>query len=382
MAKILITGDFCPIGRTSVLGQRKEYNLIYNDFLSVLEKHDFRITNLECPVGGKCIAPIRKTGPNLRAEDSAFSILKYGGFDLVTLANNHILDYGEEGLLGTIEQCEKWKVGYVGAGFNLDVARRFYSIYIDGLHIAILNFAENEFSTTHSAKQGGANPLNPVWNYYDILNAKKVADYVFVIVHGGHEGYQLPSPRMQETYRFFIDAGADMVIGHHPHCFSGFEEYHGKMIFYSLGNFIFDSRTGNREGLWTEGFALSLILSKDKLEFTIYPYEQSTEHAGIRKMIGNKLDIFNKKLLSLNRIIDDKNLLKSNFDDYVRTREFECNSLLQPYSNRILIKLFKSHLFPNLFSDLKKLKLLNYVRCESHRDVLINFLKAKTYLSK
>lgn len=378
MAKVLITGDFCPIGRTSMLGQKKEYDLIYNDFLPVLKEHDFRITNLECPVSDKCVTPIKKTGPNLRAEESAFSILKYGGFDLVTLANNHILDYGEEGLWGTIEQCENWKIGFVGAGRNLDMARRFYSIHIDDLHIAILNFAENEFSTTHSARQGGANPLNLVWNYYDIQNAKKVADYVFVVVHGGHEGYQLPSLRMQETYRFFVDVGADMVIGHHPHCFSGFEKYHGKMIFYSLGNFIFDSRTGNREGLWTEGFGLSLILTKDKLEYRIHPYEQSTEHVGVRKMSGNKLDIFNKKLISLNKIIADKDLLEANFIDFVRARELEYNFLLQPYSNRVLRKLFKVHLIPNIVSHVKKLNLLNYVRCESHRDVLIDFLKMET----
>ena len=92
----------------------------------------------------------------------------------------------------------------------------------DGETLAIINCCEHEFSIADD-DSAGANPLNPIQQYYKIKEARLNADYVLVIVHGGHEMYQLPSLRMVDTYRFFIDAGADAVVNHHQHCFSGYE---------------------------------------------------------------------------------------------------------------------------------------------------------------
>ena len=103
------------------------------------------------------------------------------------------------------------------------------------VNIAVLNFAENEWSTASSDKPG-ANPINPISNFNSINITKESVDIVIVITHGGHEMYRLPSPRMKELYRFYIDAGADIVINHHTHCTSGYEKYNGKFIFYSIGN--------------------------------------------------------------------------------------------------------------------------------------------------
>ena len=85
------------------------------------------------------------------------------------------------------------------------------------------------------------NPLLPIQQFYKIQEAKENADYVLVIVHGGIEHYQLPTSRMIETYRFFIDAGADAVVNHHQHCYSGYERYKSKPIIYGLGNLLFDN---------------------------------------------------------------------------------------------------------------------------------------------
>ena len=127
----------------------------------------------------------------------------------------------------------------VGAGDNLQQASKPLYIKIKNKTIAILNFAEQEFSVA-GKNTAGANPLNIIDNYHSIQDAKQQADILLVIVHGGHEGYPLPSPRMVQTYRFFAEIGASVVVGHHTHCASGFEVYHGVPIFYSLGNFIFD----------------------------------------------------------------------------------------------------------------------------------------------
>ena len=117
---------------------------------------------------------------------------------------NHILDYGHEGLLKSIECCKDQGLDVVGVGDNLSEAERIIYLEKDGKKLAIINCCEHEFSIA-TESEAGANPLNPIRQYYAIQEAKKHADYVLVIVHGGHEHFQLPSPRMQETYRFFVD---------------------------------------------------------------------------------------------------------------------------------------------------------------------------------
>ena len=376
MAKILITGDFCPIGRVSNLGKKKEYDLIYNDFFLLFKENDLNITNLECPVGDFKV-PIEKVGPNLRADIDAVAILKYADFNMVTLANNHIMDYGIEGLLNTLELCKQNNIISVGAGESLTEARRFINVNIDGLKVAILNFAENEFSTTTADEVMGANPLNPIWNYYDIIEAKKQSDYVFVVVHGGHEGYQLPSPRMQDTYHFFIDAGADVIVGHHPHCYSGYELYHGKPIFYSLGNFLFDSRLGVRKDKWNEGFCVQFNLTHSEILFSIYPYKQNDDDVGLRKMNEKETEDFNCRLNVLNEIIKNRELLVQEYEKFVDSRQRSFLFFLQPYSNKYLRALFNRHLIPDIVTSTKKRMILNVVRCEAHRDVLLNLLDSK-----
>ena len=93
--------------------------------------------------------------------------------------------------------------------------------------------------------------------FYAIEEAKKKADFVVVIAHGGHEHYNLPSPRMKKWYRFFVDAGAHAVVGHHTHIISGYEVYKDAPIFYSLGNFCFDWE-GLRNMEWNNGMLVEV----------------------------------------------------------------------------------------------------------------------------
>ncbi|MCX6238338.1 MAG: CapA family protein [Bacteroidia bacterium] len=186
-ASILITGDYCPINRIEELSDKNQVELIFNDLLPFIQKADLSITNFESPAT-QTNKPIAKYGPVLKVQSSALKILKSAGFDLVTLANNHILDYGEEGLKNTIDSCAVYSIEYTGAGNNNLEARRIFYKLIKGVKIAILNIAENEFGTTANDSYGAA-PLDPIQNYYDIQKAKQSADYIFVIIHGGHEMY-------------------------------------------------------------------------------------------------------------------------------------------------------------------------------------------------
>lgn len=168
-----------------------------------------------------------------------------------------------------------------------------------------MNCCEHEFSIA-TATTAGANPLNPIQQYYNIQEARTKADYVLVIVHGGHEHYALPSPRMKETYRFFIDAGADAIINHHQHCYSGYEIYHGKPIFYGLGNLLFDHKS-ERHGPWNEGFMVSLRLDKQTLpQFELYPYTQCNERPSVIPMNEAERKIFAERIDKLNQIISNE----------------------------------------------------------------------------
>jgi poly-gamma-glutamate synthesis protein (capsule biosynthesis protein) len=129
-------------------------------------------------------------------------VIKSLGFKMVTLANNHIYDYGNDGMRDTLEVCKKYGITTIGAGHNLEQAKNILCLQLDGKRFYFINCCEHEFSIADDIN-GGANPLNIVSIYWQIQEAKKISDYIIIIVHGGHEHFQLPSPRMKEMYRFF-----------------------------------------------------------------------------------------------------------------------------------------------------------------------------------
>lgn len=373
MIKALITGDFYPNYRIQTLIDENEYYSIFNDFLPIIRETDLAITNLECPIT-EDDEKIEKTGPCcLKASKKMTAVLKFAGFNLVTLANNHIMDYGKSGLDSTLECCRKSGIDYVGVGPNLEEAKRPFYKEIKGQRIAILNFCENEWSTI-KGDNSGANPLNLITNYYDIKAARTNANYVIVIVHGGHEGYQYPSPRMKESYRFFIESGADVVIGHHTHSFSGYEIFKESPIFYSLGNFCFDWK-GKINSTWNRGFAVQLILDKQKVQFKIYPYKQGEENPGIFLLNPEEKKSFNENIERINNIIAVDKLLKEEFNKFCCLRANAYSNIFEPYSGRILTGLRARKLLPSFITKEKRNYLLNLIRCEAHRDIVLKVLE-------
>ena len=367
--KILIAGDFCPHGRVEKLIAQGDYSSVLGEVRPYVSFVDFSIVNLEAPVVSREIAPIEKQGPNLRCSSKAVEALTWAGFNVVTLANNHFLDYGQEGVRDTLQACEQNGIATVGGGMNLSEAQKIFYKEVNGEVLAVINCCEHEFSIA-TAKTAGSNPLNSVRQYYQIKEAREKADYVLVIVHGGHEYYQLPSPRMVETYRFFIDAGVDVVVNHHQHCYSGYELYNGKPIFYGLGNFSFDWE-GLRSGVWNEGFILQMELKEKNVAFNTIPYIQGDEKAGIKLMTEEKSKTFQEKIDNLNKIIADDDLLNKSFFDFAETKKKGMLSNFYPFSNRYIKALCHRNLLPSFWSKKKTLAIKNMVECEAHRDVLL-----------
>ena len=175
---------------------------------------------------------------------------------------------------------------------------------------------------------------------------------------------------MQETYRFFIDAGADAVINHHQHCFSGYESYRDKIIIYGLGNFLFESLFSQRKS-WLEGYFVVLEF-EDNINFEIHPYMQcASNNMGIELLPS---DSFNKRIQEMNAIIADPSKLEDMANRYYAECEGAINCFLEPMLNRLYLALRNRKLLPSFISKKRKLIAEDFVCCESHRDKLMWYL--------
>ena len=372
--KILIAGDFVPCHRIASQIEAGDYSCL-DEVSLIIQSADYAIVNFESPVVRRETKPIVKTGPNLKCTAKAIECVANAGFNCVTLANNHFRDYGQVGVEDTINACIKNKVDYVGGGRDKHEAVQTLYRTIKGQTLAIVNVCENEWSIA-TDNYGGSAPLNLVQNYYSIKEAKHDADYVLVIVHGGIECYQYPTPRMQETYRFFIDAGADAVVNHHQHCHSGFESYKDKPIFYGLGNFCFDKPNSN--SLWQYGYFVSIGFD-EIISSELYPYYQGTlNNAGVDLLKDEEKELFLKKLEQINHIISSPSLLEQKFKEFSASLKRNKLQEFEPFSNRIIRALQTRGLLPSFVSNKTRLDTYDLINCESHREVILEILNNVT----
>lgn len=369
--KILITGDFCPINRTEELVSQNRVNEILGNFSDVFSDNDLVITDLECPLTSSSSAR-KKIGPHQKADPSCITILKDAGIGLVAMANNHIMDYGHSGALDTINLCKQNGIGTVGVGKSFTEASSPYLFVKNGERVAILNYADDEFITAPDGSMR-CNVLNSVNAFYDIRRAKESNDYIIVIVHGGNEFYELPSPRIKQLYRYLIDNGADAVVAHHTHTFSGYEVYNTKPIFYGLGNFVYDW-PGKRDLAWNQGYVVKLTLS-DSIHFKIIPLTQNNDKPGVFHLNDSESEYFKGRLEYLNSIIADDIKLDKKFNSYINSVTPMYDAYIEPYFGSVISSLRNRGFFPKLMSRRKRMLLLNIIRCESHREVVLGILE-------
>lgn len=371
--KIIVAGDFCPRERVAQNFAKGDNHAI-EELQPVFASADYSIVNLECPITKGTEKPIIKNGPNLYADVHTIDALKQIGTSCVTLANNHFRDYGDEGVLNTLSELLRYDIDHVGGGKNLSDAAAVLYKTIGKETLAIINCCEHEFSIA-TEKHSGSNPLNPIQQYYAIQETKQKADYVLVIVHGGIEHYQLPTPRMQETYRFFIDAGADAVVNHHQHCYSGYEIYKGRPIFYGLGNLCFDNAS-KRCSIWNEGYMVELTFGKNRVGYLLIPYHQCDEEPKVVLCNDVERREFEKCIDKLNIIIANSIELNTKYEDLKRSTRQKYRSYIEPYKSRLMRFLFRKHLLPSIMRR-KYVILNNIVQCESHRERLLDAIKGE-----
>ena len=373
---IIVAGDYCPVNRIAYQIDN-QYNIIDNYLLSYIEKSDYSVLNLECPIVDDFDKPIRKCGPHLKCRKKDVDYIKKSHFKCVTLANNHILDFGEQALKRTINYLDEIGIDHIGAGLFSQENFSHVIIAKEGQRVAICNFCEREFSVSSNNNDWGANPIDFGRMYRLVKSLKNKCDYIVFIIHGGLEYLQLPSPNMKQNYHMLIDFGVDVILNHHQHCFSGYEIYNNKPIFYGLGNFSFD-KPGARNCSWNEGFMVQLIL-ESTIKWEIIPYIQSDNNPTTHRLNETKESDFYSKINDINEIIMNDALLLQEYTDFVLKKKKDMYMLcFEPYFRRFLRSLYVRHLLPSVLNNEKLTFIRACLQCESHNEAITLMFKQLT----
>ncbi len=348
--------------------------LMENELTHFLNTSDYRIFNLETPLTDT-EAPISKNGPNLIASAKSVNGYKAIGVNLLTVANNHIMDQGEQGFFSTLKLLKKNGIDYVGAGENVRTAREPYVFEIDNIKIGVYACAEHEFSIA-TENMAGANPFEPLDSFDHICELKQKCDRVIVLYHGGKEHYRYPSPYLQKICRKFIEKGADIIVCQHSHCVGCEEKYLQGTIVYGQGNFIFDAQDN-------EFWKTSLLISVNE-EFNIKYIPLIKKGNGVRfakkNEANNILDGFKKRSEQIKQagFLEKKyaEFAKENIYNYLLNISGIRYSFFMRVLNKISRGKFIVFFIKRKYKQNKVLKIINYMDCESHRELFLKGLES------
>jgi poly-gamma-glutamate capsule biosynthesis protein CapA/YwtB (metallophosphatase superfamily) len=238
--KFAFVGDVMWASTVETRLKENGYDYPYKNVKDILQKPDITVANLETPITTRGEAQNKMYA--YRSSPEGLPSFKEAGFDIVNLANNHILDYGLEGLMDTFSHLDRSGIKKIGAGRNVKEAFQPVIMEKNGIKLAFLGFSKVVPVTSWKAgpdSAGVADTYATKLPVEAIKNARQAADLVIVMAHWGKEQEAKPEQYQIDFAKEYIDAGADLVVGSHAHVLQGFEQYKGKWIAYGLGNFIF-----------------------------------------------------------------------------------------------------------------------------------------------
>ena len=245
---LVFTGDILLAGRAGDLIAAEGPEAPFAGVREILRRADLAVGNLECALATRGEAADKEF--TFRSSPEAARALAAAGFDLVNLANNHSVDFGPRALLETIESLRRHDIRAVGAGADLAEARRYvcFSFEPGPVKVCLLAFS-NMLPTSFYAteERPGTNPARLGAIAEEVAAARAEADIVIVLFHWGTELSPKPSSSQRLLAKAAVEAGADLVVGHHPQVLQGLERRGSALIAYSLGNFLFPSRERTRE---------------------------------------------------------------------------------------------------------------------------------------
>lgn len=372
---ILIGADIVPQpSNIDLFINGKISTIVGEELLKVINDVDYRIYNLETPLTEKK-NPIHKCGPNFSVTPQVVNGLKALKTDLLTLANNHIMDQGSEGLSDTISALKKNDISFVGVGDNKKEASKPYIIEKSDMKIGVYACVEHEFSGA-TEKKSGANVIDLLYCMDHISELKKQCDWVIILYHGMKEYYRYPTPELQRVMHRMIDKGADLIVCQHSHCIGCEEQYNEGKIVYGQGNFIF---TAYNNEYWNSGMLLKLRLEKHDFSIEYIPYVRKDE-SSIR--LANEIE--KKELIDAylrrSELIKKEEFVNEEFNRHteILMRGYLQNMLGKIGHNfifRVINRLLDGKFVYKFYDKSRLLSILNYVECEAHNEFLKNGLR-------
>lgn len=373
--KLYIGADFVPTDINKRLFEEGHGEaLVGKELYEILKQSDLNVFNLEVPLTD-AETPIVKFGNNLIAPSK--TVYGYKALEpiFLTLANNHSLDQGAEGLTTTLNLLKQHEIAHAGAGANLKEAKKPFIFEKDGVRIGFYLCTENEFTmaTCHSM---GANPFDVLDSFDEVAALKEQCDYVIVLYHGGKEFYRYPSPMLQRYCRKFVDRGANLVICQHNHCVGSREDYNGGSIIYGQGNFIFNSEFYvNHRDFVKDSLLIRVEATKDSFVICELPIRMSdngtrlaTDAEAAETLAGYK---------KRSEEIKDAHFVISNYKAFADThvkrylREF----LGRFFIIRAINALFGRKLMQLILGPTSYLAIQNYLECEAHHELFLRGIK-------
>lgn len=256
--KLSAVGDILLSGTVAEMIKKKCPEEPFRFVLDEFKKTDLVFGNLECPLSNR--GSHLKNKCCLYSPPEAVKSLKSAGFNVFSLANNHVFDYGYEGFEDTISLLDEIGIHWFGAGKNLEEARTPAILSINNLSIGFLGYSWDFIGSINATKNKfGTAPLNEKLILEDVKKLKEKTDIVIVSLHGSYDRERYPLPSQRKLAHKIIDNGGSLILGHHPHVLQGIEKYNDEVTVYSLGNFIFPDisymnynliqKTENRESM-------------------------------------------------------------------------------------------------------------------------------------
>ncbi|WP_217592859.1 CapA family protein [Cohnella sp. GbtcB17] len=268
--EMVFAGDTMMDGSVKDAIRRHGADYPFTQIKAEVSAADYAVLNLETSVT-EAADKDRNQRFNFKSEAGSLDGIKHAGFDMVSLGNNHVLDYKEKGLRDTLKNVEKAGLRHVGAGLDEEEAYRFETVRLNGATVkigAVTRFMPTTAWKATDKKPGVASAYEPEKILKAIRAASKEADYVLVFIHWGVENTTSPQPWQRKLAADMLDAGASAVVGSHPHVLQGFEFHKGKPIAYSIGNFLFPDYV---KGKKADTGLLKLTLDKGQVGISFRP---------------------------------------------------------------------------------------------------------------
>jgi len=365
---ILFAGDLCPMGSIEQACTNDTQKEICNNFKEIFKNKDLFVANLEAPLT-KSNYKSSKSGPSLKADPVGTKIVKECGIDILNLANNHIMDYGQAGLNDSIALIKKNNLLYHGAGETIEQALEPLRVNKNGVRISFLAFCENSFNIA-AANQAGCAPINQEEIIRLLQKEQQYADLIIISFHAGPEYFPLPTPRIQSLCRNLTNFGVSAIICHHSHIMASYEVYNSVPIFYGLGNFLFDMGESKFSQQKYNGLMVKIGFNGKKvLNYELKPFIFDKEKTSLFELNETENNNFTARMRLLCNVTENAELLNKVWILYSseRYKYYYAPNLRRCRSSSFLSKESKNKI------------LLHFRKYESHAETIENALNQLVY---